>query len=89
MVDYLDTQTPQVLIEARIVEATSTAALGLGIQWGTTHTYTDANGHPTNAVFPYNLGVGANVAVPGPADPTGTMGFTFGSVGMINDLNLQ
>lgn len=88
LVDYLDTQTPQVLIEARIVEATSTAALGLGIQWGTTHTYTDANGHPTNAVFPYNLGVGANVAVPGPADPTGTLGFTFGSVGMINDLNL-
>ena len=88
LVDYLDTQTPQVLIEARIVEATSTAALGLGIQWGSTHTYTDANGHPTNAVFPYNLGVGANVAVPGPADPTGTMGFTFGSVGMINDLNL-
>ena len=88
LVDYLDTQTPQVLIEARIVEATSTAALGLGIQWGSTHTYTDANGHPTNAVFPYNLGLGANVAVPGPADPTGTMGFTFGSVGMINDLNL-
>ena len=88
LVDYLDTQTPQVLIEARIVEATSTAALGLGIDWGTHHTYTDANGHPTNAVFPYNLGVGANVAVPGPADPTGTLGFTFGSVGMINDLNL-
>ncbi len=88
LVDYLDTQTPQVLIEARIVEATSTAALGLGIEWGTHHTYTDANGHPTNAVFPYNLGVGANVAVPGPADPTGSLGFTFGSVGMINDLNL-
>ena len=88
LVDYLDTQTPQVLIEARIVEATSTAALGLGIEWGSHHTYTDANGHPTNAVFPYNLGVGANVAVPGPADPTGTLGFTFGSVGMINDLNL-
>ena len=88
LVDYLDTQTPQVLIEARIVEATSTAALGLGIEWGTHHTYTDANGHPTNAVFPYNLGVGANVAVPGPADPTGALGFTFGSVGMINDLNL-
>ena len=88
LVDYLDTQTPQVLIEAKIVEATSTAALGLGIEWGSHHTYTDANGHPTNAIFPYNLGVGANVAVPGPADPTGTMGFTFGSVGMINDLNL-
>lgn len=88
LVDFLDAQTPQVLIESRIVEATSTSALGLGIEWGTTHTYTDANGHPTNAIFPYNLGVGGSVSVPGPADPTGSLGFTFGSVGMINDLNL-
>ena len=88
LVDFLDAQTPQVLIESRIVEATSTSALGLGIEWGTTHTYTDANGHPTNAIFPYNLGVGGSVSVPGPADPTGALGFTFGSVGMINDLHL-
>ncbi|HQN72139.1 MAG TPA: type IV pilus secretin PilQ [bacterium] len=89
LVEYLDTQTPQVLIEARIVEATSTAALGLGIEWGTTHTYTDANGHPTGVVFPYNMGVSGAVSVPGPADRTGALGFSFGSVGMINDLNLS
>ena len=89
LIEYLDTQTPQVLIEARIVEATATAAEGLGIQWGTDHTYTDANGHPTGVVFPYNMGVGGSVSVPGPADATGTMGFTFGSVGMINNLNLS
>jgi type IV pilus assembly protein PilQ len=89
LVEYLDTQTPQVLIEARIVEATSTAALGLGIEWGTTHTYTDSNGHPTGVVFPYNMGVGGAVSVPGPADRTGALGFSFGSVGMINDLNLS
>ncbi len=88
LIEYLDTQTPQVLIEARIVEATATAAEGLGIQWGTDHTYTDANGHPTGVVFPYNMGVGGSVSVPGPADATGTMGFTFGSVGMINNLSL-
>lgn len=88
LVEYLDTQTPQVLIEARIVEATSTAALGFGIEWGTNHTYTDANGHPTGVVFPYNMGVGGSVSVPGPADRTLGMGFSFGSVGMINDLNL-
>jgi len=88
LIEYLDTQTPQVLIEARIVEATSTAAEGLGIEWGTDHTYTDANGHPTGVVFPYNMGAGGSVSVPGPADKTGTMGFTFGSVGMINNLNL-
>lgn len=88
LVEYLDTQTPQVLIEARIVEATSTAALGFGIEWGTSHTYTDANGHPTGVVFPYNMGAGGSVSVPGPADKTLGMGFSFGSVGMINDLNL-
>ncbi|HDT11104.1 MAG TPA: type IV pilus secretin PilQ, partial [bacterium] len=88
LVEYLDTQTPQVLIEARIVEATSTAAQGLGIEWGQTNTYTDATGHPTGAIFPYNMGMGANVSVPGPADRTGGVGFSFGSVGMINDLNL-
>jgi len=88
LIEYLDTQTPQVLIEARIVEATSTAAEGLGIEWGTDHTYTDANGHPTGVVFPYNMGAGGSVSVPGPADRTGTMGFTFGSVGMINNLSL-
>jgi type IV pilus assembly protein PilQ len=88
LVEYLDTQTPQVLIEARIVEATSTAARGLGIEWGQSNTYTDGNGHPTGAVFPYNMAMGANVSVPGPADRTGGVGFSFGSVGMINDLNL-
>ena len=88
LIEYLDTQTPQVLIEARIVEATSTAAQGLGIEWGSSHTYTDATGHPTGLVFPYNMGMGANVSVPGPADRTGGVGFSFGSVGMINDLNL-
>jgi len=88
LVEYLDTQTPQVLIEARIVEATSTAARGFGIEWGQSNTYTDASGHPTGAVFPYNMGMGANVSVPGPADRTGGVGFSFGSVGMINDLNL-
>ena len=34
LVRSLDTQTPQVLVEARIVEATSTYTRDIGIQWG-------------------------------------------------------
>ncbi|MDW7760486.1 MAG: type IV pilus secretin PilQ [Acidobacteriota bacterium] len=34
LIDVLDTPTPQVSIEARIVEATSTFVRNLGIQWG-------------------------------------------------------
>ena len=37
MIRKLDTKTPQILIEARIVEATSNFARELGIQWGGTY----------------------------------------------------
>ncbi len=88
LVEYLDTQTPQVLIEAKIVEATSQAAMGLGIEWGT-HGFADAaHGNPTGAMFPYNMGIGGAVSVPGPADRTAGIGFSFGSVGNVADLNL-
>jgi type IV pilus assembly protein PilQ len=38
LVAALDTQTPQVLIEARIVEASTSFARALGVQWGATYT---------------------------------------------------
>lgn len=44
LVKTLDTQTPQVLIEARIVEADTTFARSLGVQWGTTYTIHGKNG---------------------------------------------
>lgn len=37
LITQLDTQTPQVLIEARIVEAQSNFARDLGVQWGVAH----------------------------------------------------
>src|SRR6185295_20016313 len=40
----LDTQTPQVLVEARIVEATSTYVRDVGIQWGGDATFAAATG---------------------------------------------
>ncbi len=88
LIAYLDTQTPQVLIEAKIIEATTQSAIGLGVEWGTGYTADAAHGNPTGAMFPYNLGIGGSVSVPGPADHSGSMGFSFGSIGNVADLNL-
>jgi type IV pilus assembly protein PilQ len=53
----LDTQTPQVLVEARIVEATSRYLRDVGIQWGGDATFSAATGNPTGVVFPNSVGV--------------------------------
>jgi type IV pilus assembly protein PilQ len=53
----LDTQTPQVLVEARIVEATSRYLRDVGIQWGGDATFAAATGNPTGLVFPNSVGV--------------------------------
>jgi type IV pilus assembly protein PilQ len=58
LVRNLDTQTSQVVIEARIVEANSDYARQIGIQWGGNTFMDTAHGNPTGLVFPYNLGLG-------------------------------
>lgn len=69
LVRTLDTQTPQVLVEARIVEATSQYSRDVGIQWGGDVTMGSATGNPTGLLFPSNLGLaGGNVDA---ATPTG------------------
>ncbi|MET0390178.1 MAG: type IV pilus secretin PilQ [Polyangiales bacterium] len=55
LVRSLDTQTPQVLIEARIVEATTSFTNELGIQWGGDVVMSSATGNPTGLVFPHDL----------------------------------
>ncbi|WP_240807674.1 type IV pilus secretin PilQ [Polyangium spumosum] len=57
LVRALDTQTPQVLIEARIVEATSRYLRDVGIQWGGDTTFSSATGNPTGLVFPSRIGL--------------------------------
>lgn len=88
LVEYLDTQTPQVLIKSRIVEATTQARQGLGVEWGSQSEFSTGNAHPTGLAFPYNLGFGGSVNVPGPSAPTGNLGFSFGSIGNISNLDL-
>ena len=69
LVRSLDTQTPQVLVEARIVEATSQYTRDVGIQWGGDVTMNGATGNPTGLIFPSNIGLtGGSVD---PNTPTG------------------
>jgi type IV pilus assembly protein PilQ len=57
LVRQLDSQTPQVLIEARIVEARTNWLRQLGIQWGFDFIASPGTGNPTGLLFPNALGV--------------------------------
>jgi type IV pilus assembly protein PilQ len=57
LVRTLDTQTPQVLIEARMVEGTTTFTRALGIQWGGGLFFSQRGGNPTGLAFPNNVGI--------------------------------
>jgi type IV pilus assembly protein PilQ len=80
LIRNLDTQTSQVIIEARIVEARSTFVRQIGVQWGGTGFADALHGNPTGLVFPHNIGVGGGATdgntpleglVPGPRSGTG------------------
>jgi type IV pilus assembly protein PilQ len=80
LVRNLDTQTSQVVIEARIVEANSNFARQFGIQWGGDGYLDTTHGNPTGLVFPYNVGIAGGSddgkapltgLVPGPRSGTG------------------
>jgi len=62
LVRTLDTQTPQVLIESRIVEARNNFSRELGIQWGGSVNFSQQFGNQTGLDFP------SNVIVSGGAD---------------------
>lgn len=99
LVASLDAPTPQVVIEARIVEANTNFTRDLGVQWGAGHTADAAHGNPTGYYFPnsYNInaGGGGSFALNPPATggvgasggPGGVIGISFGSIN--NTLNLD
>lgn len=70
LVASLDLQTPQVLIESRIVEASTSFRREVGIQWGGQGLMSGANGNPTGLVFPSSVAVtGAAVEAGSPGNP--------------------
>jgi len=58
LIHELDVQSPQVLIEANIVEATRDMARALGVQWGYSHQAGPQTGNPTGLNFPGTVGIG-------------------------------
>jgi len=71
LVGQLDVQSPQVLIEANIVEATEDFARGLGVQWGYRFEAGPETGNPTGMNFPGTVGLGGSGLGAG-APPPGT-----------------
>jgi type IV pilus assembly protein PilQ len=56
LVRNLDTEIPQVLIESRIVEASSNFNKAIGVQWGGNASFLQTTGNPTGLAFPSNVG---------------------------------
>ncbi|RMG12126.1 MAG: type IV pilus secretin family protein [Deltaproteobacteria bacterium] len=75
LVRRLDSETPQVLIESRIIEANTNFSRQIGVQWGGGFGFSPAAGNPTGLAFPNTLVVGG--AADDPNSPTaGLAGLT-------------
>jgi type IV pilus assembly protein PilQ len=63
LIENLDTATPQVVIESRIVETTKSLGRSLGINWSATGNADNAHGNTTNLIFPNSVAGGINVGL--------------------------
>jgi type IV pilus assembly protein PilQ len=81
LIASLDSQTPQVLIQTRIVEATTDFVREMGIRWGGLYTADAAHGNPTGMSFPNSVRVtgseasGQQFGTQGTQSGVGTAGF--------------
>ncbi|RME50639.1 MAG: type IV pilus secretin PilQ [Deltaproteobacteria bacterium] len=88
LVESLDTQTPQILIEARIVEASENASRAFGIQWGGAYVADPALGTGTGVGFPSSVAVfgaqpgnfAVNLPVAAGTGQGGSMAFSLRSI---------
>lgn len=85
LIENLDTPTPQVMIESRIVETTKTFGRTLGINWGFTGVSDVAHGNTTNLVFPNNGTVAGTVGLNAPA--VNSLSLSLGNI--LNTFNLD
>ncbi len=60
LIDTLDASNPQVSIEAKIVETSTSFIRSLGIQWGTNFIGDSYHGNQTNLTFPNSVGIGGD-----------------------------
>jgi type IV pilus assembly protein PilQ len=104
LIKLLDKPIPQVMIEAKIVEAAMNFSRELGVQWGGDFTADAAHGNATGLPFPNSIGVnGALTVSPITGGPVnyfvnlpaavssgsgGAIGFSFGALNKALNLNL-
>lgn len=79
LVDLLDEETPQVMIEARIVETDRDFERNFGIRWGFNVDLDPAIGTETNSRFPHRVNADFDVNLPAPAAAS-TLGLSFGNI---------
>ena len=73
LISHFDTQTPQILIEASIVEASENFVRDLGIQWGYTYKASPETGNATGVNFPGRVQTGGG-GLGGAVGPVGAGG---------------
>ncbi len=89
LVKRLDTPTPEVLIESRIVEANKDFTREFGIKWGITYNADTAHGNPFSSNFPNAVNVrGGATGQAGGGTATGTTGGTTTGGGLLPMVNL-
>jgi type IV pilus assembly protein PilQ len=79
LISTLDAETPQVMIEARIVETSKTFAQDLGIKWGFNAIADASRGTGTGLKFPANASAKYGLNLPG-AGSASTLAFSFGNI---------
>jgi type IV pilus assembly protein PilQ len=60
LIKYIDTQTPQVVIESYIVTTNNNIIRDLGVQWGYRYIASPETGNPTGVNFPGRIGLGGS-----------------------------
>ena len=79
LISTLDSETPQVMIEARIVETSKTFSQDLGIRWGFNAVADSSKGTGTGLGFPANASAKYGLNLPGNGVAS-TLAFSFGNI---------
>lgn len=79
LLSSLDTETPQVMIEARIVETSRQFVQDFGVVWGLNAFADAAHGTATRLNFPHNASVRYGLNLPG-AGQASSLAFHFGNI---------
>lgn len=71
LIRLLDKPTAQIMIEARIVEASLNFNRSLGVQWGANYNANAQYGNPTGLKFPNSVGITGGPSMGGPPSGSG------------------